>query len=393
MAINPVQATYAIEESYRNYLTTTFGFKDLDLQKQFIEQLQQPGKFLNGPILEATPSFKTGLTIEKLIDEGILSKEFRSLNAPSLPLDRTLYLHQEKAIRKVVSHKRNIVVATGTGSGKTETFLIPILDYLLKEQEVGRLSPGVRALLLYPMNALANDQMLRLRTLLKNYPYITFGRYTGETENEYSKALSQYRNMFHSDPIPNELISREQMRKKPPHILLTNYAMLEYLLLRPKDNVFFDGIYAKYWHFIVMDEVHTYSGAKGIEMAMLLRRLKERIVQSEPGRLQCIATSATLGRGREDFPQIVHFASQMFGEPFEWVETDPLRQDVIEGERIPMIQPTVSWGEPEVKTYQHWKKIIDSSEKANILDELIEVGKSNLVICQEINFNKNKRKT
>ena len=95
-------------------------------------------------------------------------------------MDRPLYLHQEQAIRKITAG-RNVIVASGTGSGKTESFLLPILDALSAEQARGTLGPGVRALLLYPMNALANDQIKRLRQLLARAPHITFGRYVGDT--------------------------------------------------------------------------------------------------------------------------------------------------------------------------------------------------------------------
>lgn len=174
-----------------------------------------------------------------LIEQGVLSPEFRKLCTPELPLDRNLYMHQEIAIRKLVEDKRNIIVATGTGSGKTETFLIPILNHLFRQKEQGQLGPGVRALLLYPMNALANDQLKRLRKLLKNCPDITFGSYTGETEQNESRAVERFKQMNpKEDLLPNELLSRERMKESPPHILLTNYAMLEFLLLRPEDNVF-----------------------------------------------------------------------------------------------------------------------------------------------------------
>ena len=138
--------------------------------------------------------------------------------------------------------RRNLIVATGTGSGKTESFLIPILNHLLCEEETGTLvQPGVRALLLYPMNALANDQLKRLRTLLENCPAITFGRYIGETRDTRAHALQQFREEWHAEPLPNELLARVEMQENPPHLLLTNYAMLEYLLLRPQDTSLFDG--------------------------------------------------------------------------------------------------------------------------------------------------------
>ena len=295
VSIDPIKATEAINRSYLNYLDTTFRLRDEGLRNAFRQELFKPGRFVKGPILEATPPFMEDTSLQDLIDEGLLAGSFSLLESESLPLKRPLYRHQATAIRKVIADNRNIVVATGTGSGKTEIFILPILNHLLLQKEESRLDAGVRALLLYPMNALANDQLSRLRKLLSNCPEITFGRYTGETEEKHKAAVDLYRKMFNQEPLPNEMVSREQMWERPPHILLTNYAMLEYLLLRPQDNVFFDGPYAGNWRFIVLDEVHTYTGAKGIEIAMLLRRLKDRVANSEPGRLCCIATSATLG--------------------------------------------------------------------------------------------------
>lgn len=373
MSVNPISAAAAIKESYLGYLTTTFHFRDAVIQEQFESSLRRGADFVKGPILEATPPFEKGSTVAELIKEGVLSERFAFLSTPQLPMDRPLYRHQEDAIRKLVVGRRNLVVATGTGSGKTETFLIPILNHLFREEEAGRLGPGVRALLLYPMNALANDQLVRLRGLLKNYPNVTFGRYTGETEEKHAVALDQYRKAFQGqDPLPNELISREQMWENPPHILLTNYAMLEYLLLRPNDSVFFDGEYARNWRFIVIDEAHTYSGAKGIEMAMLLRRLKDRVAAGEGG-LQCVATSATLG-GKEEFSRIVDFAGQLFGEPFEWVEEDPGRQDVVEAVRLPVVLQSQEWGEPSPEVYEKWLDAISKVGGEEAAAELVRYG-------------------
>ena len=179
MNLDPLVATAAIKEKYLDYLETTFALSDEELQRELVAELKKPGRFGKGPILEATPPFAQGGTLRDLIEEGILSREFTKLQTEVLPLKRKLYIHQEEAIRKLVQGQRNVVVATGTGSGKTECFLLPILNYLFRQQEKGVLGPGVRALLLYPMNALANDQLKRLRRLLQNYPAITFGSYTG----------------------------------------------------------------------------------------------------------------------------------------------------------------------------------------------------------------------
>lgn len=374
MSLDPIRTTQAITDSYRNYLSTTFRLKDTNLQRQFEQSLQIPDKFVKGPILEATPPFETSATIEELIKSGILSPRFRDLNTEKLPLSRPLYYHQQQAIEKAVHYKRNIAVATGTGSGKTEAFLIPILQYLFEQAQERGLNPGVRALLLYPMNALANDQVARLRDLLKNVEYVTFGRYTGETKQGEREALDLYRKTYHREPYRNELISRESMRNNPPHILLTNYAMLEYLLLRPADNIFFDGEYAREWQFVVVDEAHTFTGAKGIEMAMLLSRLKDRVVDGEPGRLRCFATSATLGSDQSAFPAVAKFAERLFSECFEWIDEDKNRQDVIKAIRKPMSELSQTQWTPDPDIYKTWQRQFDGDEYTIDWDFLAKSG-------------------
>jgi len=375
MATNPLTTSKAIKNNYIRYLSTVFHLNDKDLQEQFINILKQDDKFVKGPIVEATPFFRTSISIRELTDEKVLSNLFKGLDKSTFDIDRKLYVHQEKAIRKVVTYNRNIVVATGTGSGKTETFLIPILNHLLKELESNTLCPGVRALLLYPMNALANDQMERIRSLLRDFPNITFGRYTGETEKDLNIALEKYEKQYNRKPLKNELISRKQMWNTPPNILLTNYAMLEYLLLRPDDSVFFDDSkYAKYWKFIILDEAHTYKGAKGIEMSMLLRRLKERINRHSQSKLTCIATSATLGKGREEYKAISEFASQLFGENFEWSDNIPEKQDIIESEKIPLRLSSESWGKPDSELYKKWELIVANTNEDSRIALLEKTG-------------------
>lgn len=387
MSLNPITATKDIEKRYTEYLSTTFYINNSELQQAFLQELTQKNRFIKGPILEATPPFKKGKSINELISEGVLSEEFRKLNSSELPIGRELYLHQEMGIRKVISGGRNIIAATGTGSGKTEIFMIPILNYLFTQKENGKLSPGVRALLLYPMNALANDQLKRLRKLLCNYPKITFGSYTGETERYEKDALEKYRKMYKGEqPLENELISRERMQNSPPHILITNYAMLEYLLLRPDDNVFFDGPYAQDWKFIVLDEVHTYTGAKGIEMSMLLRRLKERILIDESQQLNFIGTSATIGRGEKDFKDVAKFGEKLFSEKVCWDDSSETEQDIIRGERLPIEICAESWGKPDTKLYSKWYEALEtSSNSREIMQNLSEIAQKCQVPINIIN--------
>lgn len=374
MGLDPLQVTEAIEEKYLDYLETTFALSDRELHQRFVEELGKTGRFSKGPILEATPPFETGSSLLDLIKEGLLSQEFTKLQVSELPLERALYIHQEKAIRKLVQDNRNIIVSTGTGSGKTEAFLLPILNFLFRQKENGQLNPGVRALLLYPMNALANDQLKRLRRLLQNYPDITFGSYTGETGRDESKAVQKFKKINPRERLlPNELLSRKRMQQTPPHILLSNYAMLEYLLLRPDDNVFFDGNFAREWRFLVIDEAHTYSGAKGIEMAMLLRRLKDRVVKSRLGALQCIGTSATLGGDNKDFDRVAQFGSGLFGEAFEWNNQDTDRQDVVSSSKKNLAVSESSWGRPNEELYVKWEDLIQGS--ATSIIDFVRTGR------------------
>lgn len=322
---NPTIASKNIKEEFVSYISTSFFFADENLREQFISELNKI--ISNGPWLETNDVFKSGVTINQLISEGILSPLWRDLEAQKpntklykkcLPLDRPLYLHQEQAIRTILSGN-NVVISTGTGSGKTNCFFIPVINQLLSEKEAGTLGAGVRALFIYPMNALANDQLKNIRKILMCYSDITFGVYNGGTENDEDDAVTVYEAMFANDPIPelrhrlkNELLSRHEMKDNPPNILFTNYAMLEHLLFRPNDDVLFSK---SDFRFVVLDEAHIYSGATGIETSILLRRLRARITSKKE--TQFILTSATLGNSRDFDDDIVTFANNLCGVEFK----------------------------------------------------------------------------
>jgi ATP-dependent helicase YprA (DUF1998 family) len=190
------------------------------------------------------------------------------------------------------------IVSSGTGSGKTEAFLIPILDYCLKHRD----QEGVKAVLVYPMNALVNDQLKRLRVYLDGSG-ISFGRYTGDTPNAGAGSVDE-------DVPSEERSTRDDIQRRPPDILITNYAMLERLLIRRKDQEIFRHGQVR---FLVMDEVHTYTGAQGAEVACLIRRFKEHVGRAEGG-LVPVGTSATV-KG-ETLAPVAAFASKLFAEEF-----------------------------------------------------------------------------
>lgn len=364
MPIHPILTTKKIRESYINYLKTIKPFQDEELRKEFAQAIEERDMLVKGPLVQIALPYKKDKTIHELVDEGVLSGSFARLCSEALPYDRQLYAHQVNAIRKAVK-RQNLVVSTGTGSGKTETFLIPILDHLLREEEAGSLGqPGVRALLLYPMNALANDQIKRLRGILKDYPSITFGRYINveETPQTTTDALKNWEKMYgRVHPLPNELLSREQMHDTPPHLLLTNYAMLEHLLLRPSSSPLFDGEKGKHWRFIVLDEAHIYDGANATEMAMLLRRVQDRVAGEMHGKIQAIATSATLGAGKSDYEKVADFASKLFNKGFAWVEGDESQQNIVGAEVLPIASLGESWGKGDPAMYGNLADLIETT--------------------------------
>ncbi|MFH1932542.1 MAG: DEAD/DEAH box helicase [Pseudomonadota bacterium] len=337
--MNPIELAREIEKRYQRYLKTTFYFKDRILRDSFKDALTS-GHLSKGPYLEATPVFKRGQTPRSMFPDLLGSQPDEGL-LEAVQGCRSLYKHQEEAIRRVFNG-HNVVVATGTGSGKTEAFLYPILLHLYPEYQSGNLGPGVRALILYPMNALANDQRERLGEICKrlqdeNSPFkFTFGQYIGETPEDENDSR-RHANDHKANRLPGELVFRSEMRKTPPHILLTNYSMLEYLLLRPDDSPLFDNGRAKWWTFLVLDEAHQYRGSRGIEMAMLMRRLKQRLREGDRSApFKCIATSATLVGGEVDKAVdkavVADFASNLFGEKF-------YPENMILGEIEPILEP------------------------------------------------------
>jgi len=395
--MNPIELARQIEERYRRYLKTTFYFKDPDLRVSFEDALKS-GHLSKGPYLEATPVFKRGQTPQALFpslpgfrpDEGFLR-----VVQDNTPL---LYQHQEEAIQRVFEGS-NVIVATGTGSGKTEAFLYPILLHLYQEFQAGQLCPGVRALILYPMNALANDQRERLGEICKRLkenesPFrFTFGQYIGETPEDENDSQRHARDHIaerdqkgysiveNGQVVHGELVLRSEMRKTPPHIFLTNYSMLEYLLLRPDDSPLFDNGRARWWTFLVLDEAHQYRGSRGIEMAMLLRRLKRRLREggrSEPFR--CIATSATLVGGEEGRAAVAKFAFDLFGEEFH-------EEDVILGATEPIPEPGSKSLSPD--EYQKLGEVLHN-ESAESETRLAEIADK---LGMLVPFNKDPRRT
>lgn len=306
---NPVEKSKYIDDRYKEYLRSSFSFGDSRLQELFEERLEEEDLF-KGPYLDLSLPFKRGMSINELIEEGVVAKSFRKLN--NVALDRPLYAHQEKSLRHIGAG-RNAIVTTGTGSGKTEAFLYPILNELLFDLEAGNKEVGVRALFLYPMNALVNDQVSRVREILQEFPDITFGFFTGDTpETASEKDRAAYAQEADAVIPPNEILSRKEIRSAPPHLLFTNYSMLEYLMIRPNDYAIFSPERLANWKYVVLDEAHSYNGSLGIELSYLMRRLTA-LAQTKP---RFILSSATLGEKGKSEDDIVSFANKLTSSTF-----------------------------------------------------------------------------
>lgn len=316
-----------LESSIRRYLKSALPVsRNYPKLREEIEQLlNQTGLLLKGPFIEALPDFQKGGSLESLAtgENPLLHEDFAQL--PENEFTRPLHRHQAEALQEIVGEHHNIVVATGTGSGKTECFLYPILDDLLKESPEQRRRPGVRALLVYPLNALANDQLYKRIVPLFVGRFasagIKVGRFTGLTRDDVNRNNAEQdvltsdpslRDLFGSSIPPNWQLTRQEMLAHPPHILITNYSMLEHLLLFPKNASLFRQAMLR---FLVLDEVHTYAGAQASEVALLLRKLRRRL-GLEPEQVRCIGTSASLAQREEAETAIRRFASDLFGAPF-----------------------------------------------------------------------------
>lgn len=360
--INAVNFTKDIWDTYIKYIYSTNKISDKEekLKKTFFEKLNGDYSIIQGPFFHCTPCYKPSWTINDLVQGRggpPLSSEILKLPRIHFDPDRPLYTHQVRSIEKLERGK-NLVVATGTGSGKTECFLFPILNNILTDT-----SPGLRAIIIYPMNALADDQLLRLRKLLKDLPQITFGRYTGDTPYENEKGEDPKR-------LVNERISRKEIRSNPPHILLTNFAMLEYLMLRPNDSAIFSGQKLSY---MVLDEAHTYTGSQGIDISMLIRRVKQYLSKPEK-KVQFILTSATLGDEEKGLDKVSSFACDLTGGKFD-------NSDILKGEVIDSfsedLKDTINLekiGETVNRTggIDGWNKVINKPEE--LWDKILKTG-------------------
>ncbi len=283
---------------YRDFVRSFFTVAD-DRARDFVERaLVEEARLWPDFLLQVSPSYVRIDTVDELADHGELhegtARFFRTVEDQAY----RLYQHQMEALA-LGRQRQSYVVTSGTGSGKSWTYFVPIVDQLLRQPNTGE---RVAALIIYPMNALVNSQFQALENLRVNYQQRTghdfpvrFAKYTGETEES----------------------GRDVLRHRPPQILLTNYVMAELLLVRPEDQRFLDRAGGGL-RYLVVDELHTYRGRQGADVAMLVRRLKERCAAPD---LICVGTSATMLTNRNATPlqrrtTVAEFARDFFGHEF-----------------------------------------------------------------------------
>ena len=301
-----------IVREYRDFSRSFTRVRSDDL-KAFLERLYDEQHFWPDPLIQINPSFVEGRTIEALVEEGVLHPECASIfrigktkDGPGATI--RLYRHQDQAI-EIAQRGESYVLTTGTGSGKSLSYFVPIVDHVLREKKDSP-EPKIRAIVVYPMNALANSQKEELEKFLcRGYPPgrapVTFGQYTGQEDES----------------------ERLRMAAHPPDILLTNFMMLELILTRQDDPDKAVIANAAGLKFLVLDELHSYRGRQGADVALLVRRVREALNED----LICVGTSATMASDEAggDRRQIVaEVASRLFGKPVkpENVVTESLKR-------------------------------------------------------------------
>ncbi len=290
-----------IKENVISYLRTTFNIKNTGFAENFEKHIRSENGLFKGPYVDIKLPFKAASS---------LPAELLDIKPQFCPFE-----HQVQAFRRITSKNKdpqNTLVVTGTGSGKTECFLIPALDHCVRNHS----RPGIKVIILYPMNALAFDQARRIGEMIYDYPElknkVTAGILVGEDHDGEEKRVShkQMTPPFHIIDDRNAII------QNPPDILLTNYKMLDNLLMKPNFKGLWEGAIGEdsSVQYLVLDEMHTYDGAQGADVALLIRRLKAKLAFK---RITCIGTSATLSSDSDGTEVLKTFAHRLFGEDFE----------------------------------------------------------------------------
>ncbi len=416
-----------LRETYKKYIDTSLFFSNKRLEDERSQLFNTGDTITKYPIIEFTPKYKEYKSLKEICKELSLNEKFAEFASNGLFVNRgstesKLYSHQFQSINEAVVNRKNIIVTTGTGSGKTECFLFPLMYDILNEKIKNAnteksSSTALRGLILYPLNALAEDQMRRLRKSLSsenvvnwfdsnlNKDYITFSRYTSLTptsgdrdkkavikknQEELKKIKKEWDSIkkFVSEnddidedylyDIPNtdveiELCDRWSIQDAPPDILITNYSMLNVMMMRSDENNIFES--TKEWleesenniFHLVIDELHSYRGTSGTEVAYLLRLLLNRLgLKPNSKQLQFLCSSASM----QESERVNKFIAGFFG--LTDIEIDE-KFSIIKDENINEVKeiPTVLNANDFLKINEYSKDEIQSIfQQHNLLNTL-----------------------
>lgn len=366
---NPIKIYNEIRDAYLKYINSGLPFFRDEYNQERNELLKTTGTICQPPIIELVPKYHERASLKEFcVNEGVNTQINDFINTGlfvnNSTIERKLYDHQYDALKEAFINRRNIVVTTGTGSGKTECFLLPVISDLIQESSTWKDNRprAIRTMILYPLNALAEDQMIRLRKALnsrrpdgtgarvwldafRDGHRFYFGRYTGRTpvSGEKDKMATKLREekrvlergwnaakeaaeknhnpdlLYHvpcMDSDSAEMWDRFSMQEDAPDILITNYSMLNVMLMRDNEAGMFES--TKQWlqedpshvFHLVIDELHTYRGTSGTEVAYLLRILLDRLgLTPESSQVQFLASSASL----EESWQSMEYLREFFG--------------------------------------------------------------------------------
>ncbi len=424
--INPVAIGRNLKEIYLKYLDTGIPLREKCYIDERRKLYETNGVIMQSPIIEIVNKYEGDIELSKLCEQENLSQDISDfINSGLLKTENPeskeikIYKHQKEAVKTVLKNKKNLVVTTGTGSGKTECFLIPVLANLVTESKnwptPKERTHAVRTLIMYPLNALAEDQMVRLRKSLerediKNWldenrkgNRFTFGRYTGRTPGKpnepRSHALAKYQaqweslkatketdpdvyeNLKYSIPCTDdnsaELIIRQDMQSDPPDIMITNYSMLNIMLMRKREEDIFEK--TKKWlqedeshvFTLVIDELHTYRGTAGTEVSYILKVLLNRLgLTPNSKQVRFLASSASMNKcERTD-----NFINDFFGvdsSTFEIIADDkkePVVKESLKELPLPLFDKISKIGEINETSESKILELINSNGYTSFYD-------------------------
>lgn len=309
-----------IQARLKDSLLSLWATGDAQFQN-YLEELLDKEKLLAEPVFQNTfpwtPAAKTFGELTHLFDNNLIQSLDRIKGEYEFPKNRKPYIHQIASWEKLLVDKKSIAVTTGTGSGKTECFMLPVLQDLYQNCKD---ETGVRAIFLYPLNALIGSQKKRIDTWVKAIGGLNYAVYNGNTDDNATSSKS-------NKALP-ELISRKQIRDTPPQILFTNPSMLEYLLVRDKDVPLLENSKGKL-RWILLDEAHTLVGSAATEMALLIRRVVDAF-QVDVKDIRFAITSATVGSGTESDIKLKDFMANLCGIDSNQIEVITGARQLIE---------------------------------------------------------------